>query len=150
MNELGNIDGIREDSYCGLYCGACEVLVAHLNAKERGKAARWEDLPPFLVQNMPEAEAVCHGCKTDTVFAGCRGCPMRNCAREKQVEFCFECEEYPCAIIHEMKEAIDRIKETKPHTASIFGNLKISANRGKRPGSRPRSKNGPARIAARG
>jgi hypothetical protein len=123
--------GIEVDSYCGLYCGACEILVAYLEAEKQGTTARWDDLPIEMTSMIPEAEVRCHGCKSDIVFAGCRRCPMRSCARDKQVDFCIECEEYPCSLIDEMKAAIEKIKDAMPHATSIINNLEDIKKLGK-------------------
>jgi len=123
LNDI-KANEIIEDSYCGLYCGACEILLAYKKAMELNKTAAWEDLPKEFSNHITEDEVKCLGCKTDTVFAGCQRCPIRSCAREKGVEYCIECEFYPCELINQMKEQLIRIKSILPHTSGIIGNLK--------------------------
>jgi hypothetical protein len=40
----------------------------------------------------------CDGCQTEgeRLFSACQNCPMRKCAREKELENCAYCLEYPC------------------------------------------------------
>jgi hypothetical protein len=40
----------------------------------------------------------CDGCRIagGRLFAGCRNCPVRKCASEKQLENCAHCPEYVC------------------------------------------------------
>lgn len=77
----------RYDSYCGLYCGACDTLIANMEnrvdklAESRGRS--------------PE-ELRCNGCKTNINSVYWRDCKLKKCAEEKKVEFCSECPEYPC------------------------------------------------------
>ncbi len=126
-----NSSEVTEDSYCGLYCGACEILVAYLKAESENRKAEWSELPTELTSTMPEKEIRCLGCKSGTVFEGCLQCPIRPCARDKQVDSCADCDQYPCRIINEMKAIIEKIKQTKPHTTSIISNLEEIREQGK-------------------
>jgi hypothetical protein len=95
------MENFRYDTYCGLYCGACDIMHAFKKAAERNENAKWEDIPLDLRKNLPTPKTdtiICYGCKSDTVFAGCSRCLIRKCAKTKmQVETCFECAKYPCA-----------------------------------------------------
>jgi hypothetical protein len=64
------------DGYCGSYCGAC---------------------PDLLATRAGTAENRCGGCKSDVVHPGwCSICHLKSCAREKKIDWCYQCEEYPC------------------------------------------------------
>lgn len=84
--------------YCGLYCGACDIYRLHTESEAAGRTPAWEELPERLRKNLPfgQAPITCRGCRSDTVFKGCRFCGMRSCARERGVEFCQDCASYPC------------------------------------------------------
>ena len=89
----------RYDSYCGLYCGACDILQAYRHGLETQRTPEWSDLPERFRKHLPaqNADIRCHGCKSDTVFRGCARCPMRSCARKRgNVELCVDCADYPC------------------------------------------------------
>lgn len=114
------------DSYCGLYCGACDIMVAYRTGKKSKFAKFWskENLKEFLgVLDYPYSESdlelKCHGCKSDTVFINCRPCTIRKCAVEKNLEHCMDCSEYPCSIHLEYKKG----EKVLPHSTDKQGNL---------------------------
>jgi len=87
---------IKLDGYCGLYCGACDVYRLSQKAEQSGVPASWAEMPERFRKTIKPAEIVCHGCKSDTLFAGCRACPIIKCAKKKGVESCGLCRKYPC------------------------------------------------------
>lgn len=117
----------RPDSYCGLYCGACDVMVAYKQGLKTGKLPVWQDLPEEFIKNIPTGktdEIKCFGCKSDQVFGGCAKCMIRKCAREKmKVEFCFECEKHPC-IKYKIQRFLTKVLFEKklPHLKTIEPN----------------------------
>ncbi len=62
----------KYDGYCGLFCGACPLLLA-------GKAGGGPN--------------PCHGCKSDHPAGHCTTCAIKVCAEEKGFSFCYECSE---------------------------------------------------------
>jgi len=92
--------------YCGLYCANCAVKVkvepAAVALYDEMKKAGFEEIVhmipggdafwPFL-KGMAQ-DGVCVSCKEGS---GNPGCAVRLCAREKGVDACALCEEYPCA-----------------------------------------------------
>jgi len=79
----------RYDSYCGIYCGACLPLQI---AKRRDAAARAQGRP---LGELGEKE--CRGCKTDFVAKEwCLDCHFKKCCKDRGIEFCHECPDYPC------------------------------------------------------
>jgi hypothetical protein len=64
------------EGYCGLYCGAC---------------------PDLLETKAGTAQNKCCGCKSKINNPGwCSKCNLKACAKDKKIEFCFQCNEYPC------------------------------------------------------
>ena len=116
------MEEFRYDTYCGLYCGACEIMKAYRENKGT-PASQWEDLPKPMRENIAKAEIVCRGCKTDVLFAGCQRCRIRKCAKERGVAACIVCEEYPCKIVKGTMEHISKGREQLPHTKVMFKNL---------------------------
>ena len=103
----------RYDTYCGLYCGACELLNAFRDGKQEKQAKLW---------NMKPEDIRCFGCKSSDPSSWCKKCNFKECAQSKNLEFCFECEEYPCLMLSDFQadQAVhhssvlrnsDRIKE---------------------------------------
>ncbi|HOX13818.1 MAG TPA: DUF3795 domain-containing protein [Spirochaetia bacterium] len=115
-------DTFRGDSYCGLYCGACEVLNLYRDSLATGKPASWEDLPGALKEVIdPASSIVCRGCKTDLVSPGCRDCVIRACAREKNVEACVLCPDSPCKLVSDRKAYIsENLEAILPHIKAKF------------------------------
>jgi len=91
--------------YCGLYCENCAVKVKVEPASkilyEEMKKAGFEEIVNFIpdgdkfwsfLQGMA-LHGVCISCKEG---GGNPGCAVRTCAKEKSVEICALCENYPC------------------------------------------------------
>jgi len=91
--------------YCGLYCGNCAVMAkvapASRELYDEMKKAGFEEIIHLMpgggdfwtfLMGMAE-EGVCVSCKDGS---GNPGCTVRICAKEKGVEVCALCEEYPC------------------------------------------------------
>ena len=119
------MEDFRYDSYCGLYCGACEIIKAYQKELATGVKAGWEDLPEQFRKYIKEAEVVCHGCKSDTVFAGCQGCAVRACARGKNAGSCIQCNEYPCPHTKRLADLVQKVKEFLPHCKVMLRNLEF-------------------------
>ena len=127
MNEF------RYDTYCGLYCGACDILAAYKKSQEQHTLPQWNALPETIQQHIPQADIICYGCKSDTVFAGCRKCPIRKCARKKKgIESCLDCQKYPCLIHHISKlvKTIMRLEKKLPHLKITPKNLATIQQKG--------------------
>ncbi len=91
MNEQTPEYDKRHASVCGLFCPACPVFMAHNRSPE---------LKPRLAEMMgisPE-EVKCEGCRSTNRFALCKQwCTFDKCALERGVDFCGQCDEFPCA-----------------------------------------------------
>lgn len=102
----------RYDSYCGLYCGSCDILIAYKKGLETNTTPQWEDIPERMhkVHGKSGPPIICDGCKTDTLFAGCSKCPVQKCAREKITidQTCLDCEDYPCKL-HKMMHFVRKL-----------------------------------------
>jgi hypothetical protein len=100
---------------CGLFCPACTIFIGSTEDPARLKAVS-ERL------GLTTEEMECHGCRADKRGMFCSMyCKMTKCASEKGIDFCGECDEYPCAELKEFQakmphrielwEAQARIKE---------------------------------------
>ncbi len=106
---------LRYDTYCGLYCGACHVLIANRKGIVEETARKWE---------MDPEDIHCHGCKTDVTSVYCRTCDIKECAENRSTEFCFQCEEYPCPRLVEFRN------DECPHHSVVLKNLDIIGKEG--------------------
>jgi len=99
------------DTYCGIYCGACSIAMHGETGRADGFAA--------CLGSVPTGELVCGGCKSDTVYAGCRTCSLRHCAREKNVAHCVDCADYPCKIYRKWQS----VAKFLPHSREAASGL---------------------------
>jgi predicted RNA-binding Zn-ribbon protein involved in translation (DUF1610 family) len=115
------------DSYCGIYCGACSIMMAGKTGHKDRLASFWapESIKKFLAfQGIPHAGdrdlvLECCGCKSDQVFINCRGCKIRECAIAKRVDHCNDCGDFPCKTYREWKN----IQVMLPHLKETDANL---------------------------
>lgn len=49
----------------------------------------------------------CEGCRNqdESKPEHCRKCKIKDCIHQKELEYCWECEDYPCAIIKRMDKS---------------------------------------------
>jgi hypothetical protein len=108
---------LEKDSYqpdkklvavCGLFCPACWVHIAQRESLEKRKKIA----ESFRV---PVEALKCDGCRAKHRSAYCNTCKMSACAEEKGLEFCIECEEYPCDPLKEFQAG-------KPHRIELWQN----------------------------
>jgi hypothetical protein len=78
---------------CGLYCGVCGIYVATRDNNEKFK----EKLAP--VYGAKPEDLVCDGCLSQRVWSYCQVCPIKSCCRDKKIEGCHQCKEFPCQFI---------------------------------------------------
>ncbi|MDD2620220.1 MAG: DUF3795 domain-containing protein [Syntrophomonadaceae bacterium] len=106
------------DTYCGLYCGACSIIKAYQTGIKDPLACCLGDELGM--------ELKCHGCKTDTVFGNCAVCMIRNCVREKGMERCLDCPDYPCPNFDSMQFLLEKV----PHWNTAAVNQEYIQNYG--------------------
>jgi len=82
------------DAYCGIYCGSCIIRLAYVQNRPESIPESWKTISKGM-------DLECHGCKSDHVYPNCAECEIRTCAKEKHVDYCFTCEDYPCEKIPE-------------------------------------------------
>lgn len=82
--------------YCGMFCGACPVYRATVDQDE----ARLTALAASL--GVPRDEVHCMGCRGGTSFCFGGNCRVRACAESKGVDFCTECNAFPCELSYEL------------------------------------------------
>jgi hypothetical protein len=82
---------------CGLWCGVCSIYVAHRDNNTKFKEKL---LPVYRGFAKDVDDIACTGCLSDgTVFPVCRVCAIKKCCEEKNIEGCYQCEEFPCKFI---------------------------------------------------
>ncbi len=95
---------------CGLYCPACSLFIATREAPER---------LPALAARMGKTvdDVTCEGCRSNKRSFFCRDlCVMKSCAEKKGVDFCSQCDEYPC-------EPLETFQAAAPHRRELWTSL---------------------------
>ncbi len=123
------MDNENFDSFCGIYCGACEILMTYKTGAKSKLASFWNEKTVKSFQkkigihydeNKPFTYK-CNGCKGDTQFINCSVCQIRGCAIRNKVDHCIDCSEYPCNLIIESK----RIVSILPHLKNNHSNMEM-------------------------
>lgn len=102
---------INPDSYCGIYCGACSILMHG----ETGRADGFVD----CLGGVPARAIACGGCKSDSRWAGCVTCGFRDCVREKGVAHCADCADYPCKMYGKWQAAANFLPHVREAASSL-------------------------------
>jgi len=84
-------------SPCGLWCGVCSIYIAHKNNNLKFKEKL---LPIYRAFAKNVDDIACTGCLSEgVVFSVCRACPVKKCCKEKNIEGCYQCEDFPCKYV---------------------------------------------------
>jgi len=113
------MDYLQMTAPCGLACFDCRYLLANAEKKGTGRFNRDERL-----NGIPAEIWLCKGCreqkgvlKSHELFFGRSGpCHVYRCTSEKEIDFCFECPEFPCDHLH---PCADRSAQV-PHNIKVF------------------------------
>lgn len=92
---------------CGLYCGVCRIYQAYKDNDLEFKKEILPTLNDFGVKTVDDI--ACTGCLSDgIVFHFCRSCPIKDCIKNKELEGCYKCDEFPCKIINGWSDPLDK------------------------------------------
>ncbi len=102
---------------CGLDCFNCEIYEKNITNEMRTQFAA-------KLQMNPE-EVACKGCRLEET--GCKflgvPCETVKCVADKNLEFCFECDDFPCVKLQPAKEGADRF----PHNFKVYNLCRMKA-----------------------
>jgi hypothetical protein len=106
------MENLKLVTYCGLYCGLCAQRgrIPRRANELRETMARegyevWgSEIPGFnlfwkFLTDLCDPDKACSGCRQD---GGPPFCSIRKCARQRGVDVCVFCEEYPCSRVLEI------------------------------------------------
>lgn len=100
---------------CGIDCANCELF------EENGMTEVWERVARYT--GKPADQVKCIGCRS---AGGCsihEDCKTLDCVNTKGLDYCFECEDFPCTFL---LPAVDRA-DTLPHNLKVFNLCRIKA-----------------------
>lgn len=98
---------------CGIDCFNCPVFEDNLTAEMQLDIAEKRGMKPEQV--------TCKGCRVSGCFLLPNGCEAKSCIERKGVEFCFECDEFPCPML---QPALDGA-ELYPQNYKLFNLCRI-------------------------
>jgi len=100
---------------CGLFCGACPLYQAEQDPEFNKKLAEKMKVTP--------EKARCAGCRpcSGKVTPIPGGCATFDCAQGRNVEFCHQCDEFPC---HRLAPCADRAV-ILPHNFKVYSLLML-------------------------
>ena len=80
----------KSAAVCGLFCEACTLFIATTEdlVRLKGFAARFQ----LFTESIK-----CYGCRSAQKSPYCEKCTMFSCAAKRGIDFCIECEDYPCS-----------------------------------------------------
>ena len=94
---------------CGIDCGVCELNMCKGDLKL---------IDVLVSMGIPGNKIPCGGCRS--IQGNCpvikSTCETYKCVTEKNVKFCFECDEFPCV---KLQPSADRANKL-PHNMKVF------------------------------
>jgi len=108
MSNPKNVqDKKRLSAVCGLFCPSCSVFIGTTEDPQRLEAIAERH------QQLSE-DWTCEGCRSEKRSYYCEHhCHMVPCATEKGLEFCGECDEYPC-------DDLQTFQAERPHRIELW------------------------------
>ena len=101
---------------CGLDCFNCELYADNLTDKLAGVIH--EKL------GVPKQDIPCQGCRQQDgqhFHLGSAGCATLDCVKEKGVDYCFNCDAFPCAYLAPTADGAARY----PHNMKMYNLCRI-------------------------
>jgi len=86
-------------AFCGLNCAKCDMYKAgHGDEKLRDEIIAW--FKEKRNRTLKPEQVRCEGCKGPLDVHWSADCKMMLCAKEKDVQYCFECDDFPCSVLN--------------------------------------------------
>jgi hypothetical protein len=111
---------------CGLDCSQCAIRQIPIDAKQAKEVIVWFKDMGWLKQEEGIKEAIekkmyCKGCRSDrTDVHWTPDCFILECCIDKKgLEFCYECNEFPCKRLLEWSEQGSRYKNALKNLTNI-------------------------------
>ncbi len=111
----------KMSSPCGIACFNCSVHKATNNPEIRKMVAE--------TLNMPEEKACCEGCRPSK--GHCKAlkpdtqCKIYQCITEKKIDYCFECDDFPCSRLHPYADKAQYPQNTKMYQLCMIKKLGV-------------------------
>lgn len=104
-------------SVCGLNCAVCDIRqTGQGDDKLRDEIVEW--FKKQRNRTVKPEQIRCDGCRGSLDTHWRPNCKMMLCARKKDVEYCFQCQKFPCTFLEEFSS------DGTPHHKRTVENLK--------------------------
>ena len=124
-DEKSDVKPVDLASYCGLYCGACDIYQKRIgnSGKELKEVldafgfANWANQVPGLEDYetfekvLTNIMAMFGACPTCYKGGGDPACKIRICAKEKGYKTCAECDSFPCEKLKQLQDSYPNVTE---------------------------------------
>ncbi len=113
------MDYFQMTAPCGLDCFNCHFYLAHEDPdamKSVQKLSKELDIPVEIM--------LCKGCRSHDgqiplqkrIFGEAHRCAAYECSKEKDIDFCCDCDRFPCDNLHPYADRADVL----PHNTKVF------------------------------
>lgn len=94
---------------CGLDCGICELYLCKDDPQLQDQ---------LVSKGVPADKIPCPGCRAIKGLCPVltKACKTYECLKSKELDYCFECEEFPCIMLHPAADKADIM----PHNLKIY------------------------------
>jgi hypothetical protein len=104
---------------CGLDCFNCTFYIANEDTKAMKQVKQWSK-----ELNIPVEIMTCRGCRNHNgqiplqkhLFGEDHRCAAYECSKREEVQFCGQCESFPCDHLHPYADKASTI----PHNTKVF------------------------------
>jgi len=100
-------------SPCGIDCFNCELYKDNITGELQKKIAAYKKVSLGSV--------TCDGCRESGCYLLDGKCATKQCIEEKGVEFCHECDQFPCIHLH---PCLDKAQDY-PHNYKLYNLCRI-------------------------
>ncbi len=113
------MDYLQMTAPCGLDCFNCTFYLAREDQEAMKQVEIWSSQ-----LNIPTEAMRCQGCRSHNgriplqlrLFGDDHRCGAYECSTAKKVDFCGECEDFPCEYLHPLADKADTLQ----HNIKVF------------------------------
>jgi len=113
------MDYLKMTAPCGLDCFNCHFFIAREDQEAMNTVEKLSE-----EHNIPVAVMLCNGCRSHDgqiplqkhVFGEVHRCAAYECSKEKGLNFCGNCEQFPCDNLHPYADMAGDL----PHNIKVF------------------------------
>lgn len=99
---------------CGLDCFNCDLYADNISEETKSRVSR--------ILSIAEDDVICKGCRAQNgKRLNCPTCATFDCIKERGIDFCFECDQFPCSRIQPLANGF----QWYPHNLKLYNLCRI-------------------------